>query len=140
MRTGAATNRISAAWRRLIGGAYHAIIDVGLNDSLRVLMRKPGIVQGRPVTVAVRPEKIELQWQRPADTVNAIPGKVSSDAYFGDRSHYFVEVAKLKSRFAVAMQNSRPSAAASDSRGRDVWLTWNAEAAVLLSRDESSAA
>ncbi len=102
-------------------------------------MRKSDFGPGNPVTIAVRPEKIQLQWQRPM-AAGTIAGRVNSEAYFGDRSHYFVEVAKLQTPVAVAMQNSRPSAPTSEGRGRDVWLTWEPEAAILLSQDQSSAA
>jgi spermidine/putrescine ABC transporter ATP-binding subunit len=130
-------NFLDGIVRQVEGG--HAFVDVGLSDSLKVMMREPGIGQGRPVTVAVRPEKIELQWQKPVDTINVVPGRVGSDAYFGDRSHYLVDVTRLKSRITVSMQNSHPRSSMPGSRGRDVWLTWPPEAAVLLSRDEASA-
>jgi TOBE domain len=44
------------------------------------------------VTVAVRPEKVHVEWQSPGQAANAIIGRVDAEAYFGDRSHYFVTV------------------------------------------------
>ena len=119
--------------RQVEGG--HAFIDVGLPETLRVAVRKSGVTRGRAVTVAVRPEKIELRWQKPHDIAACIAGRISSDAYLGDRSHYFVDVPGLSHRVAVALQNAELRHGGSNSRGRDVWLTWSSEAAVLFLPD-----
>jgi spermidine/putrescine ABC transporter ATP-binding subunit len=114
-----------------------AVVDVGLADTLRVKLRQPGFGAGNPVTIAVRPEKIQLQWQRPAEQAIAhgILGRVNSEAYFGDRSHYFVDIPALNRRVAVAHQNAQARQSSTGTNGREVWLSWQAETAVLLPRD-----
>ena len=109
----------------------HAVIDVGLDNVLRVNVDAGGLAQGRPVTLAVRPEKIQMYWEKPGDLA-AVAGRISSDAYLGDRSHYYVDVAGLKNRVAVALQNAEPHRTTASTRGREVWLTWKPEAAVLF--------
>jgi len=42
--------------------------------------------------------------------------------------------AEREYRVAVAIQNAETRTAASESRGREVWLTWNAACTVLLPR------
>jgi len=43
------------------------------------------------VSIAVRPEKIRLSLERPADGSIALPGKVAQLAYFGDTSQLYVD-------------------------------------------------
>jgi spermidine/putrescine ABC transporter ATP-binding subunit len=112
----------------------HVIVDIGLPAGLRVSLRRPGIAPGQPVTVAVRPEKIQLGRALPSDAENVIHGSLSSDAFFGDRSHYFVDVPKLQNRVAVAMQNGHVPRLVAEGGGKDLWLSWSSNAAVLLPR------
>ena len=62
--------------------------------------------RGTPVSIAVRPEKIHLHWTAPDAGANALAGRLNAKAYFGDRSHYFVEVAGMDKLIAVARQNA----------------------------------
>jgi spermidine/putrescine ABC transporter ATP-binding subunit len=114
----------------------HALVDVGSVGDLRVPVGQQQVGPGAPVTVAVRPEKVHLEWTAPNGTANAIAGQVGAEAYFGDRSHYFVEVPGLDRRVAVALQNAHRSLDNTESRGRQVWLTWATESAVLLPRED----
>jgi spermidine/putrescine ABC transporter ATP-binding subunit len=113
----------------------HAIVDLGPVGRLQVPVGEQNVGAGAHVTVAVRPEKVQLEWQTPAGGRNAIAGQVGAEAYFGDRSHYYVEVPGLNQRVAVAMQNAQRSLDNTESRGRQVWLTWAIESAVLLPRE-----
>ena len=113
----------------------HAIVDVGSAGNLRVPMGEQRVGPGAEVTVAVRPEKVHLEWQQPGQAVNSIIGRVDAEAYFGDRSHYYVEVPGVARRVAVALQNAQRSLDNAEARGRQVWLTWPTESAVLLPRE-----
>jgi spermidine/putrescine ABC transporter ATP-binding subunit len=113
----------------------HALIDAGPIGGLRVPVGQNTLGQGSPVTVAVRPEKVHLEWSRPGQVGNAIEGRVSAEAYFGDRSHYYVEVPGLERRVAVALQNVTRSLDNTESKNSSVWLTWPTESAVLLPRE-----
>jgi ABC-type Fe3+/spermidine/putrescine transport system ATPase subunit len=84
------------------------------------------------VSVALRPEKLHLHREPPQDTGNAIAGRLSAKAYFGDRSHYFVQVEGLEKLIAVARQNVDRNLAESDAIGEAVWISWKPEAAALL--------
>jgi ABC-type Fe3+/spermidine/putrescine transport system ATPase subunit len=126
-------NFFDGSVRRLENGL--AIVDAGSAGDLRVPVAQVQVAPGAAVTVAVRPEKVHIEWQQPAQNVNAIIGHVHAEAYFGDRSHYFVEVPGLNRRVAVALQNAQRSLDNAESRGRQVWLTWPTESAVLLPRE-----
>ena len=68
----------------------------------------------------------------PEPAANAIAGRLDAKAYFGDRSHYYVEVAGLDKLVAVARQNADRQFTESDTIGTAVWMTWKPEAASLL--------
>jgi ABC-type Fe3+/spermidine/putrescine transport system ATPase subunit len=112
----------------------HAVVDAGPLGNLTVAATSDGVAANMPVTVAVRPEKVQIQWDRPARADNILEGRVGPEAYFGDRSHYYVEVAGVARPVAVANQNNIRSLDNAESRGRQVWLTWQKDAAVLLPR------
>jgi spermidine/putrescine ABC transporter ATP-binding subunit len=114
----------------------HAIVDLGSVGNLHVPVgQHQQLGTGAPVTVAVRPEKVHIAWSAPTGSANAIAGQVGAEAYFGDRSHYYVEVPGLNRRVAVALQNAQRSLDNTEARGRQVWLTWATESAVLLPRE-----
>jgi ABC-type Fe3+/spermidine/putrescine transport system ATPase subunit len=109
----------------------HAIVDAGTLGRLEVAGHghMPNI--GSAVTVAVRPEKLTLSRQ-PVEGANAIAGQVSAQAYFGDRSHYYVRVSGVDRLIAVARQNAERSLADPSAIGSEVWISWAPEAAILL--------
>ncbi len=88
--------------------------------------------QKMPVIVAIRPEKVQLTWDKPTTAGTVIEGVIGNEAYLGDRSHYYVSVKGGEQRVAVAYQNMTRSLDNTDMRGRTVWLTWPTESAVLL--------
>ena len=108
-------------------------------DAGKLGLMEAAVIDGLPsagarVSLAVRPEKLRLAWSAPAVPGSGIPGKVSAEAYFGDRSHYYVAVDGLAKPLAVARQNAERSLDDSSAIGRPVWVSWPADAAVLLTR------
>jgi len=85
---------------------------------------------GAAVTVAIRPEKLRLSTEPPSGI--SVSGTVSAQAYFGDRSHFHVEVPGLARPIAVSAQNTDPAAMLIGITGRKVWLIWPKDAALLL--------
>ena len=114
----------------------HAIVDVGSAGDLRVPMgeqKRRGRARRSPWPCGRR--RCSIAWQQPGPAANAIAGRVDAEAYFGDRSHYYVEVPGVDRRVAVALQNAQRSLDNAEARGRQVWLTWPTESAVLLPRE-----
>jgi len=87
---------------------------------------------GSEVAVAIRPEKLRLHWQQPAAEINVLAGKVSAVSYFGDRSHYFVNVDGIAKPFAVSVQNAVGPGRDVDASERPVWLSFEPDAALVL--------
>jgi spermidine/putrescine ABC transporter ATP-binding subunit len=111
-----------------------ARIDAGALGRFQVVVGEDAPPRGATVSIAVRPEKIDLHWAEPPPSSNAIAGRLSAKAYFGDRSHYFVEVEGMVKLIAVARQNADRNLAQSDGIGQAVWMSWKPEAASLLTR------
>ncbi len=55
-------------------------------------------------------------------------------SYFGDRSHYFVEVEGMDQRISVASQNylQHLGSVGQLDYGDEIWLTWAPAGAVIL--------
>ncbi len=86
---------------------------------------------GQGCHLAIRPEKVTISAERPAEAINAIQGKVHDIAYLGNLSTYHVELANgtiIKAQTANTRRISRRSFTWEDP----VWLSWTATAAVLL--------
>jgi spermidine/putrescine ABC transporter ATP-binding subunit len=125
-------NFFDGSIRECTGG--RAVIDAGPAGHLVADASHRSFDPGTSVSVAVRPEKLTLHWQPPEDCVNCIAGAVSAEAYFGDRSHYYVAIDGQDQPIAVALQNSQRSVDLRETRGRRVWLAWSIDAAVVLPR------
>ena len=86
---------------------------------------------GQRVWVALRPEKIRLSKQPAAPGVNQLKGVVWELGYLGNRSTYQIKTTtgKLVTVFA---QNERRTSEWSIDWSDEVYLSWPADAAVLL--------
>ncbi len=88
---------------------------------------------GQSCHLAIRPEKITISAERPAEAKNAVAGKVLDIAYLGNLSTYHVELAGgqvIKAQTANTHRISRRSFTWEDP----VWVSWTATAGVLLDR------
>ena len=88
---------------------------------------------GMPVTVALRPEKIALQREKPAEAYNCVGGKIEELSYFGDTTVYRVKLASGMV-LAVSMANTERHSDGAFTWGDVVWATWSAQAHVVLTQ------
>jgi putrescine transport system ATP-binding protein len=90
-------------------------------------------VIGQAVSVALRPEKIELQLQAPADTsTNCLRGRVSERAYFGASSLYRIELV-TGMRLQVSIPNTERHASLI-AVGSEVYATCAPDSMVVLTQ------
>jgi putrescine transport system ATP-binding protein len=88
---------------------------------------------GAECCFAIRPEKVRISSERPADVANAVTGKVHDIAYLGNISTYYVKVASgqiIKAQTANQRRLSRRGITWEDT----VWLSWTATAGLVLTR------
>ena len=90
-------------------------------------------VVGQAVSVALRPEKIELQQQAPSDTrVNCMHGRVAERAYFGASSLYRVQL-DSGMRLQVSVPNTERHAGLIPV-GSEVYATCAPDSMVVLTQ------
>jgi putrescine transport system ATP-binding protein len=89
--------------------------------------------QGMPVTVALRPEKIQVSRDKPADAFNAAPGTIRDLSYFGSFTVYHVELPSGQ-RLKVSQANVERHRDDRLSSGDSVWAHWSRSAHVVLTQ------
>ena len=84
------------------------------------------------VTLGIRPEKMQLSFERPSQAVNTMQGKMGPSAYLGDRSHLYIYLDGREEPVSVALQNLRRSTSEMREPEKPVWLSWEEDSVVLL--------
>ena len=92
-----------------------------------------GLSVGQQVWLGLRPEKIVISLHKPAVETNVISGKVDDVGYLGSTSHYHTKVATGQ-RVTALRANIAQSAEANIKWEDDVWLSWPADAGVILTK------
>jgi putrescine transport system ATP-binding protein len=91
-----------------------------------------GAKAGDKIALALRPEKLRMSSQRPAgERVNAVAGTIFEIVYRGGISVYKVRLAD-RSLIKVALANSGARITPPFDLNDLVWLSWPAEAGVVL--------
>jgi putrescine transport system ATP-binding protein len=114
-----------------ISGHQGGLASVDTRAGRLVLSRRDGFDDGAPVTVAVRPEKIEIAREPAVNALNMLHGRVEDIAYLGDLSVYKVRDPHGMIVKASAANRDR-RAAGLLHRGDEAWLTFMPEAGVML--------
>jgi putrescine transport system ATP-binding protein len=88
---------------------------------------------GDTVWFAIRPEKVRISFDQPESPVNAVRGEVWDIAYLGDVSIYHTHIANDETVRATVANRSR---VVERPVGWDdqVWLSWDRDAGVVLTR------
>ena len=90
------------------------------------------IPTGADILVGVRPEKLQLTFERPEGGNNAVEGRMGPSAYLGDRSHFYVYLEGREEPVAVALQNIDRTMSGFRTTDSNVWLSWSPDAVVVL--------
>lgn len=91
------------------------------------------VAAGSKVHFAIRPEKVAISAERPADRANVIEGTVHDIAYLGNISTYKVELAGGR-MIKAQMTNDRRIARRDISWDDKVWLSFTDTAGVVLTK------
>lgn len=89
--------------------------------------------EGQKTHLAIRPEKIGISAQKPANADNALQGKVLDIAYLGNLSTYHVQLPGgqiIKAQTANTRRIARRDITWEDP----VWISWSATAGVMLAQ------
>mgnify|MGYP000034404010 FL=1 len=122
-------NFFDARVKSLQGDVAH--LDTNALGRLKLFIEGKQLQQGDQLILALRPEQVHLTHERTEDA-NTVKGKLSTSAYFGDRSHYYVSVEGIDKPIEVSGQDSKLSSDHNCERGSEVWLSWNENSLVVL--------
>jgi len=117
--------------RLVVDEADHCIVDCG-----DVQHRMGHGITGTPgmaVTVALRPEKIQLTREQPAGDFNRVPGEVKEMSYFGSFTVFQLQLASGR-RLKVSMANTSRHRDDAFTWGDMVWAQWADTAQVVLTQ------
>ncbi len=93
-----------------------------------------GAAPGSPVTVAVRPEKIEIHQDRPPTTINCWRGQVVAGTFLGEQTEYRVRLEPgqqlVVRRQNLGLNGSNPPVAP----GALIYVTWPPDVSLVLPR------
>jgi putrescine transport system ATP-binding protein len=92
-----------------------------------------GCVGDQTVWLALRPEKIHIDFDKPDDASNAVQGKVVDVGYLGSISHYHVELPNGQ-RIKTLRTNSSRLVDRPISWEDKVWLEWPPETGIVVTR------
>ncbi|MFY9237872.1 MAG: ABC transporter ATP-binding protein [Roseovarius sp.] len=109
-----------------------ALVETRELGHVRVLSDNAGVVPGRDVIVAIRPENIAVSTQKPKGDINSVKGRVDTAAFLGDRSNIYVMVNDGRDTVLTVMQNLGGAASRIGAQSDDIWLSWNDKAGILL--------
>jgi ABC-type Fe3+/spermidine/putrescine transport system ATPase subunit len=84
------------------------------------------------VLVALRPEKVSIATSAPEGAENSVAGEIETWSYFGTSFHFKVATPEL-GEITVTSPTWRSEVA--PEAGRKVWLSWGADATVLVRDD-----
>ncbi|THF50880.1 ABC transporter ATP-binding protein [Allorhizobium terrae] len=103
-------------------------------DFTAVIDQPCDLADGASVAFAIRPEKVRISTDPPAETVtNAVYGEVWDIAYLGDFSVFIIK-REDGFVFRAAQANVSRLVDRPITFGDMVWLTWTADAGLLLTR------
>ena len=103
---------------------------------VRAACEPPPVPAGEGFVLGIRPEKFQLAFEDVGASENAVKGLMGPSAYLGDRSHFYVYLEGRAEPVSVALPNLAKSLDRIGGAGREVWLTWSDDAAVLLPSEE----
>ena len=114
-------------------GQADGLATVEIAGGLR--LQAPGDVpQGSKVSLAVRPEYVQLSESKPAatpDAAAALSGRIVDRAFYGDSSHVFVQT-RDGQRIAVTLRHENLARLDALLASDEVWVHWPAGRAMLL--------
>ena len=108
----------------------HVLVETALGHRLHMRCSHPHAI-GTPVTVAIRPEKLQICQDYREDGINQIKGVVEDIAYLGDVSIYRVRVTP-EVLVEMTLTNIQPRTEQALTWGQEVAMQWSASSGVVL--------
>lgn len=111
--------------------ADYVTVDTAECDDLIYIGHGITCFEGQEVSVALRPEKVAISKDVPAQDTNRAQGVVKEIAYLGSHSVYHVQLTSGKTILATEL-NAERWAGEKITWGDHVWVFWTENAGVVL--------
>lgn len=89
------------------------------------------VAEGQAITIAIRPEKMQLCTDEPAQDNNSLSGEVEDIAYLGSLSIYHIRLASGK-RILATLPNRHRMQQGNPTWGQRICLRWEADSCAVL--------
>jgi ABC-type Fe3+/spermidine/putrescine transport system ATPase subunit len=84
------------------------------------------------VLIVLRPERLNLHFERPADLRNAFTGLVQERMYVGNITRYIVHALELDHTLSVELRNAQDSIRF--EAGQTVFVSWRVKDMILVKK------
>jgi putrescine transport system ATP-binding protein len=111
----------------------HGVVQVRCADVLHRVDNGIASREGQAVTVALRPEKIQLSRDKPEGEFNQVRGVVTARSYFGDYTMYHLGLAS-GARIKAHVGNHTRHLEGAPAPGDTVWAHWLPGSQVVLTQ------
>jgi ABC-type Fe3+/spermidine/putrescine transport system ATPase subunit len=118
--------------RAEVAGVDGGRLAVDITGVGRALIPYDGTAQGK-ITLAIRPEKLQLDADEPGDGCIKFRSKVANVVYYGSTSQVFLENDD-GDQMMVEVRNRESDTATSIIIGSDVWVSWQAADTLVLTK------
>jgi ABC-type Fe3+/spermidine/putrescine transport system ATPase subunit len=121
-------NQLKAKVAGVVGGS----LAVDIEGIGRALIPYEGTAEGK-LTLAIRPEKLQLDAEEPGDSRIRFRSRVSNVVYYGSTCQVFLENAAGE-QIMAEIRNRESDTATSIIIGSDVWVSWQAADTLVLTK------
>lgn len=108
------------------------IIETKELGQIKASAKNQDFTTGEVVSVALRPENIQINPSEATGVVGNIKGVMSDTAYLGDRAHIYVTLEGAEAPISVAMQNLDGAASSATNGDRNITIGWSQSSVLLL--------
>jgi putrescine transport system ATP-binding protein len=115
----------------LVDEADHVVIDCA--DCRHYVGHGITGTEGMAVTVALRPEKIQLSRHKPVDDFNTVQGTIREMSYFGSFTVYHLDLPSGQT-LKVSQANTQRHRDEELTWGDQAWAHWSRSAHVVLTQ------
>ncbi|MEW6263403.1 MAG: ABC transporter ATP-binding protein [Thermodesulfobacteriota bacterium] len=92
----------------------------------------PWLRKDSEVLIVLRPERLSLHLERPADLRNAFPVLIQEDMYVGNITRYIVHIPELDQSLSVELRNAQDSIRLEP--GQKVFVSWRVKDVILVKK------
>ncbi len=110
------------------------ILKIEIRDKMTIhaVAHRYNYEKGKEVYVAIRPEKVAFQYDRPLTSVNLFEGTITNVLYLGDKTHYYIRLTTGENIVACRQNTEINLSKDHYITGKKIFVCWNIENTLVL--------